>query len=315
MSIQRHNDDALTGAQAKQDDEWQLWAQFPTSVCPDLTYMRETDSTNAQLVQQVEDTIAQGQVSSLEPYTTVVASQQTQGRGRYARAWMDAPGALLFSTLVKVPTPYLSWVTLVAGLALKKATQVPNTQLKWPNDLLLDGRKIAGILSEHVAAAGQTEAEGEQHWVVVGVGLNIGQVPSVENPLNAVPAGALETDPNERPQILKRFLEELRTYLQDLTQVNAGEAKLREWQAEYMGASIGAGSEASVTLATGERLEGTMLGVGLLGTLELEVDGERRSVTTADVALSAKAGTDPSRVGHVEIRDEGSEAANAEGSR
>jgi BirA family biotin operon repressor/biotin-[acetyl-CoA-carboxylase] ligase len=105
--------------------------------------------------------------------TVVVADTQTAGRGRRGRRWHDAPGESLLASIIVRPRlsvpdlPKLSLTAAVAvGEALERAASL-STRLKWPNDVLVGGRKIAGILLESRIAAAPL--------VVVGVGINLGQ--------------------------------------------------------------------------------------------------------------------------------------------
>jgi BirA family transcriptional regulator, biotin operon repressor / biotin---[acetyl-CoA-carboxylase] ligase len=96
-----------------------------------------------------------------------LAEHQTEGRGRLGRVWVDEPGAgLTFSVVLRPPPPVASWpaLTLVAANAVAGAIGAGAT-IKEPNDVLLDGRKVAGILAE---AAGH---------VVLGIGVNVGAAP------------------------------------------------------------------------------------------------------------------------------------------
>jgi BirA family biotin operon repressor/biotin-[acetyl-CoA-carboxylase] ligase len=105
---------------------------------------------------------------------TWVAEQQTSGRGRQGRRWVSPRGEnLLFSVLVRVACPpsRLPPIALVAGLAVRDAvaTAAPETQpkIKWPNDVLVDGKKLAGVLVEAISAGPRVLA------VVIGIGVNV----------------------------------------------------------------------------------------------------------------------------------------------
>lgn len=93
----------------------------------------------------------------------VVADHQTAGRGRAGRSWTDVPGAMLmFSALLRdVPIERAPLVSLAAGLAVARAIG-HDARLKWPNDVLIGGRKVCGVLGE---------ASGDH--VVVGIGVNV----------------------------------------------------------------------------------------------------------------------------------------------
>jgi BirA family biotin operon repressor/biotin-[acetyl-CoA-carboxylase] ligase len=96
-----------------------------------------------------------------------LAEHQTEGRGRLGRVWIDEPGAgLTFSVVLRPPPPVAAWptLTLVAAHAVAGAIG-KGAAIKEPNDVLLDGRKVAGILAE---ASGH---------VVLGIGVNVGAAP------------------------------------------------------------------------------------------------------------------------------------------
>jgi BirA family biotin operon repressor/biotin-[acetyl-CoA-carboxylase] ligase len=103
----------------------------------------------------------------------VLADHQTEGRGRRGRAWTAPPGtALLFSLVLRPPLPASRWpeIPLVAGCAVAEALETAAgvaPSLKWPNDVLVGGRKLAGILAEGAAGASPL--------VILGVGVNVSQ--------------------------------------------------------------------------------------------------------------------------------------------
>jgi BirA family biotin operon repressor/biotin-[acetyl-CoA-carboxylase] ligase len=102
-------------------------------------------------------------------WTAVLAESQTGGRGREGRAWHSPPGGLYLSVLLRPPTEPVSLIPLAAGVAVVEAVAEFGVacELKWPNDVLVSGRKLAGILSE--ASSGGVGIE----WVVLGLGLNL----------------------------------------------------------------------------------------------------------------------------------------------
>ncbi|HTX10987.1 MAG TPA: biotin--[acetyl-CoA-carboxylase] ligase [Solirubrobacteraceae bacterium] len=116
-------------------------------------HYRVTDSTNAR---------ARSLAAAGAPHGTVVtAAEQSAGRGRQGRAWSAAPGrALLCSVVIRDPVALLP---LAAGVAVAEVVGPP-ARLKWPNDVLLEGRKVAGIL---------VEGRPQEGWAVVGIGLNV----------------------------------------------------------------------------------------------------------------------------------------------
>jgi BirA family biotin operon repressor/biotin-[acetyl-CoA-carboxylase] ligase len=175
--------------------------------------------------------------------SVVVADQQTSGRGRLGRRWEAPPGSALLASFVLPARPLAS---LAAGVAAAEACG-PSVRLKWPNDLLLDGRKVAGVL---------VERRGER--CVVGIGVNLTWAPPG--------AGRLVTD-------RELLLERLRTKLE--AWFTAAEAEvLAAWRAR----SDTLGRRVRVELP-GETFEGLAREVAADGSLI--VDG--RMVTAGDV--------------------------------
>jgi BirA family biotin operon repressor/biotin-[acetyl-CoA-carboxylase] ligase len=93
--------------------------------------------------------------------TLVTAGEQSHGRGRQGRSWIAPPGRALLCSLVIREPPRL--LPLAAGVALVQLAGA-QAQIKWPNDVLLDGRKLAGIL---------VEGRPQERWAVLGIGLNV----------------------------------------------------------------------------------------------------------------------------------------------
>ena len=147
---------------------------------------RVTDSTNAR----ARELAVQG-----APHGTVVtAHEQTAGRGRQGRTWVAPPGrSLLCSVIVRDPPRLLP---LAAGVAVAEVAG-PGAQLKWPNDVLLDGRKVAGILVEGRLAEG---------WAVVGIGLNVALRVDELPPELRETAGTLGLEPDDLEPVLERLL-------------------------------------------------------------------------------------------------------------
>jgi BirA family biotin operon repressor/biotin-[acetyl-CoA-carboxylase] ligase len=125
-----------------------------------------TDSTNDLAKRGAREGTAHG--------ATWVAEEQTRGRGRQGRAWFGVRGeSLLFSVLARVACPpsRLPLIALAAGLAVRDAVAraAPDAPvvMKWPNDVLVDGRKVAGVLVEAATTGSRVSA------VVIGIGINV----------------------------------------------------------------------------------------------------------------------------------------------
>ena len=120
-----------------------------------------TDSTNERARERAGAGAGHG--------TLVTAGEQTAGRGRQGRSWTAAPGeALLMSVIVRDLEPRDALLPLIAALAVCEAAEAVSDvrcEIKWPNDVWVDRRKLSGILVEARPAAG---------WAIVGIGLNTG---------------------------------------------------------------------------------------------------------------------------------------------
>jgi len=180
-----------------QPDSLQPW-EFPGRE-DRMVYLPETPST-----MDVAKDLARRDCPA---FTTVVAGRQTRGRGRMRRVWGSEEGGLYFTVVLRPRLPVL-WssrvnflVSLTLAGVLREGYGV-DVGLKWPNDILVQGRKLSGLLSE-------MESEGDQvRFINVGIGLNVNnRPPAVEPP--AVSLQELLGRTVSRRDILARFLDEL----------------------------------------------------------------------------------------------------------
>ncbi|MFE9325771.1 biotin--[acetyl-CoA-carboxylase] ligase [Nocardia sp. NPDC052278] len=165
-----------------------------------IAVVESTGSTNADLIARAGELDADRAV--------LLAETQEQGRGRHARSWVSPPRAqIAMSVLVRLPgiePAAMGWLPLLTGVAVVdalRATAGVDANLKWPNDVLIDGRKVAGILAE-VASGGGAPA------VVVGIGLNVGLTEAelpVPHATSLTLAGAKVTD---RTELVRSLLTE-----------------------------------------------------------------------------------------------------------
>jgi BirA family biotin operon repressor/biotin-[acetyl-CoA-carboxylase] ligase len=158
-------------------------------------HLREIRSTN----ERARELAAAG-----APHGTLVtASAQTAGRGRQGRSWIAPPGrALLLSLVLRALDPLLP---LRAGLAVADVTG-DRAQVKWPNDVLLDERKVAGIL---------VEARPQDGWAVLGVGVNVAVEAHDLPPELRARAGTLGRQPSEVESTLAELLSALELRLSE----------------------------------------------------------------------------------------------------
>lgn len=162
-----------------------LLAGSATSLGVPLLYEPSVESTNA---------IAREAALRGSPHGTLVTTDhQHAGKGRLGRVWVSEPGMdLTFSLLLRpdVPPELTSRFTLAASTAVADAVSAlegleGRVTIKWPNDVLVDGRKVCGILAEASLDMDRL------HWLVVGVGLNVNGSPGDRVPAADLPAGAL----------------------------------------------------------------------------------------------------------------------------
>lgn len=127
-------------------------------------HLETIGSTNSYLKERHRDMV---------DFSLVWADRQTEGRGRLGRTWEDGGKSALFSILLKdgLADLKLSEIPLVAAEAVHRVLSriLPDLQIKWPNDLLIHGKKLAGILCEGVFEGNEPEA------LVVGIGINVNQ--------------------------------------------------------------------------------------------------------------------------------------------
>ena len=230
-----------------------------------LEILAETDSTNDALKSE-----------ALADYTAVLTDHQRAGRGRMGRTWVSAPGhGLAFSVLVPGTSPsQQSWLPLVAGASVVGAARAQgamNAELKWPNDVLVEGRKLAGILCE-VRPGGR---------VIVGIGVNVdystGGLPS-EEATSLAEFG--EVSPQSIDALLATVVSSLRQFLET---PKSRALTLAEGSVEDVLATLG--REVSVHELEGTVWSGVAHGLTDEGHLVVResVTGDERIVVASDV--------------------------------
>jgi BirA family transcriptional regulator, biotin operon repressor / biotin---[acetyl-CoA-carboxylase] ligase len=262
-----------------------------------LDVVEQTGSTNADLVAAARAGAPEGRV--------LVAEHQYAGRGRAGRRWSTPPyAALAVSVLLRpgagsgdgpaaaagaaagaghrpsVPAGRWGWLPLLGGVALVDAVgEVTGlgARLKWPNDVLVDGGKCAGILAESTGEA-----------VVLGIGVNVtqgaGDLPSPEP--DAVPATSLALAGADRPDreaLLRALLRRLADWYNRWCAA-AGDADGCGLRAAYLAGSATVGATVRMLLPGGGELTGEAVTVGPDGRLVLRTpDGEPRTVSSGEV--------------------------------
>ncbi len=205
-----------------------------------------------------------------------VARHQTGGRGRQGRNWETADGALCFSVLHTFPAQAPAALALWAGIALTERLRemgLGQPCLNWPNDLMYGAEKFGGILTECRARGGQTRC-------VVGVGINVEDVPEVDRPATSIARACGQIpDPNHLAAGLIGAVSAC------LVRMDGGApGELKAYFDSYDGLK---GSEVHVT-GTNQTYTGRALGVDDRGCLQVEGEEGVRRFDSADVRLQRR---------------------------
>jgi BirA family biotin operon repressor/biotin-[acetyl-CoA-carboxylase] ligase len=246
------------------------------AVLPDLELelLTETASTNQVAAERARAGAGEGLV--------VVADHQTAGRGRLDRTWETPPGtAVTFSMLLRptVPPATWPWLPLLTGHTVAKALRAEgyDARVKWPNDVLVDERKVAGILVERVDTPDGAAA-------VVGVGVNVG-LGEDELPVPTATSLAIEADDSggvpSRDSVLLDVVTAIREGY-DTWQVG-GEGAAARLASSYAESCATIGQRVRVDLPTGEAIVGQATAIDPDGRLVVETESGPQRVGAGDV--------------------------------
>ena len=239
----------------------------------DLKYYESIGSTNDEaLAWAANDT---------PDLSLVVADEQTAGRGRLDRKWFTPKGTALAFSLLLRPTaeekPFLTRIVGLAALAVAESLLKLklNPQIKWPNDILINGEKVCGILTESVWSGEDVDS------VVIGIGINIlrGAVPPAESLL--FPATSVDEELRNAPDRLE-ILRDILAKLMELRAQLATDEFLNQWQRllAFQEQTV------QVELGTTPPVTGHVVGLDPDGSLRLQNEhGETVTVRFGDVRL------------------------------
>jgi BirA family biotin operon repressor/biotin-[acetyl-CoA-carboxylase] ligase len=231
---------------------------------PDLhvEVLTQIESTNSELMRRARN-------GQREP-VLMVAEHQTAGRGRMGRRWLSAEGkssSLTFSLGLTLSPQEWSGLSLVAGLSIVRSLHA-DLRLKWPNDIWLHGRKLAGILIE-------TASVGKDRFVVVGVGINIKQQNGSD--LATPPAALEELLPEKDPP--RTLLQIAAPLVHAIKMFEA--SGFAPFQAGFNERDALAGANVSLSDGT----FGVAHGVNGIGALQLHTASGRIDISSAEVSL------------------------------
>ena len=236
-----------------------------------IEVVEETGSTNADLLARIDN---------LSAPVLRIAGQQTAGRGRAGRTWLSAPGSTLMFSLAwrfKGPLHRMSGLPMAVGVALAEtiaALGVP-VQIKWPNDLLRDGKKLAGILVET-----QTARDDGALWAVIGAGINLVMPDQLENQIGREVAAAPWLAKMDRNELMAALLSRLAAVLAEFDDTGFAPFcerwnQLHAWQ----------GQDVAILDDGKVQQQGRAAGVDAIGRLMLDTAQGRVEVLSGDVSL------------------------------
>lgn len=202
----------------------------------------------------------------------VCAKRQSAGRGRLERKWQSLEGNLFLSLAVEVAPQFLSLLALICGLTLwqiiKHLQPVAKVQIKWPNDVLLNGAKVSGILLE----------KGPLDYIIVGIGINVAQSPSTDAVIYPTTSLKEEGIEVKIETLMKLYLQQLDFNL-SLDQQENGRENLRK---QWLQAAKGYGETIAVR-QNNQEIRGIFKGIDENGYLLLENDGKICQIRAGDV--------------------------------
>jgi BirA family biotin operon repressor/biotin-[acetyl-CoA-carboxylase] ligase len=273
-------------------DEREVSRSAPADVAREIARVAARAGSIGRRVHWLESTASTNDVaarlaeSGADEGTTVVAEMQRAGRGRHGRVWFSPPGAGLYVSVIVRPGTGMSnddnpaaLLTLASGVAIAEAVRAATglpAEIKWPNDILIGGRKLAGILAEAAMQAGTLQ------FVVVGFGLNL--QPAAYSPELAARVTSIEAETTraaDRALVLAEILAAMGERYADL-RAGRFDAILSAWRrlaASLPGAHVEWDSPAGVVRGRAQDIDrhGALL-VQIGGKVERVIAGEVRWV-------------------------------------
>jgi BirA family biotin operon repressor/biotin-[acetyl-CoA-carboxylase] ligase len=228
-------------------------------------------------VTSTNDIARQQALAKYQEGTAVIAEKQTSGRGRLKRDWVTPQGNIAVSVVLYPHRKDLHFLTMLAALAVQYSIQKTTglkCQLKWPNDVLIEGKKVCGILLESQAARDSVE------YAIIGIGINVNMKLSEYPEISTIATSLADKTGKEVSRVVllqNLFVEMERLYLR----LRGGESILAEWRDNLM--TLGK----RVHVRAGDEVfEGIAESVAEDGSLMLRcADGSLMKFTAGDVTL------------------------------
>lgn len=240
-----------------------------------VVYLDRVDSTHALSLRLIDQIDQQG--AELAP-TVIIGGQQTMGRGRGDRHWVSPAGGLYLSWARSgIDSGIVNRLPILAAAAAHGAIEnagVTRAGIKWPNDIVVDGRKLAGLLI-HVRAA-------EKGWATVGLGVNLETAPELDQPMAAAAtalSALVEPLPYERwcVDISTSFIASFTRFLAD------PDPAIDVWRHHLIHRP---GERLTVRLGGGKTVDGEYQGLTDEGFLRLAINDVEHVITSGDVFKS-----------------------------
>ncbi len=238
-----------------------------------LVFLEQVDSTNEEAKRQAEKGAPDG--------TLVAAAEQSAGKGRRGRTWISEKGTGVWMSLLlrpDFPPECASMLTLVAAMAVEKGiSRVTGVdgQIKWPNDVVIEGKKVCGILTEM-----STEMECI-HYVVVGIGINVGTEEFPEEIRDLATSLYLSTQKKVKRAVLAAAVAEAWEFYYEQF-LKSGD--LRFLMEEYNERLVNRGREVKMLALDGGYM-GISQGINEKGELLVETGGMVRTVISGEVSV------------------------------
>lgn len=240
----------------------------------EIAYFDEIDSTNIKAKELAEQGYPNG--------TLVVADQQVSGRGRRGRSWESPSGTGIFMTLMLKPEinpNNASMLTLVAALAVAKAIKDVtglDAQIKWPNDIVINGKKICGILTEMSAQFDYI------NHIVIGIGINVHNEVFSDEIAHMASSLLLESQGKKfrRAEIIEKILE----YFEEYYEIYLETEDLTALTGEYNEILVNMNKSVRV-LDPKDEFEGKAMGITAKGELIVDTWESRKLVSSGEVSV------------------------------
>ena len=257
---------------------WEIIRDLKTEVIGKrVYYFKEIDSTQ-NFAQQIA-------LDKKENGTIIIAEKQTAGRGRLNRKWTSPKGGIWFSLIIhpKFDVSSSTLIPILSAVALSKSIKSVlgiDTEVKWPNDITLNGKKVAGVLVDASFQANKID------YLILGIGINFDiDAKKLEKRLSKTPnfygINSLRKKDDKIPPklLLKEFLLQ---FEKNLSQLDNGEKLkiVKEWTKR----AVGIGKKITINTSNG-KISGISKGIDNDGALKLKTSKDMKKIFVGDVVL------------------------------